>query len=125
MHESSLALNTSSIFNMNEGIWQIQSTSGSSNLYAICENNTSCECQLYCSHCKAYIHKYSCDCIDCAIRWNMQSTYICYVDTFKNRKIHEKRLVLHFMLKMQIFFLLYKFYKQNKSYSFFTRYFFI
>lgn len=70
-HESSIVLNTNSICEKNEGIWLIQSTSGSSSVYTISENNTSCECQLSCSQCKTCIHKYSCDCIDCAIRWNM------------------------------------------------------
>lgn len=69
-HHVSAALNFNSVIPLEEGTWQVPSARGTS-FYVVRENDIDCDCQLRCLPCNACIHKYDCECIDAAIRWNM------------------------------------------------------
>lgn len=43
----------------------------SQQMYYVEKNVERCQCNLICTLCKACIHRYSCTCIDYAIKWNM------------------------------------------------------
>lgn len=72
--------------------WDI--TSSGDDKYKITENNINCKCSLICTECNACIHKYSCSCLDYAVKWNMckHIHYICQhnttntIDTTHNMK---------------------------------------
>ncbi|VEN56571.1 unnamed protein product [Callosobruchus maculatus] len=50
--------------------WQVPSSS-TCEIYLVEEQKVNCDCKLTCSSCEAYLHAYSCSCLDNSIRWNM------------------------------------------------------
>lgn len=50
--------------------WEVLSST-KQEVYTIEEVNKECTCNIICSECNACLHRFSCTCIDSAIRWNM------------------------------------------------------
>lgn len=68
-HEKSVTMDLNKVVQSDES-WLVPSAS-SKEIYIVEEVNSSCTCRLLCNECSACIHKFSCSCLDCSIKWNM------------------------------------------------------
>jgi len=70
-HKTGLTLGMDFVIQSENG-WEIKSCSSNNyETYYISEVYVDCECQLICNDCNVCIHRYSCTCIDSAIKWVM------------------------------------------------------
>ncbi|KAH1027380.1 hypothetical protein HUJ05_000905 [Dendroctonus ponderosae] len=68
--------------------------SSSSKVYFINEVDTDCNCQLRCNYCDACIHRYSCTCMDSAIKWIM-CKHIHLVCMFRAQTTKQQSLLIN------------------------------
>lgn len=40
-------------------------------IYIVEKLQSSCTCKIMCNECGVCIHRYTCTCLDCSIKWNM------------------------------------------------------
>ncbi|ENN71920.1 hypothetical protein YQE_11415, partial [Dendroctonus ponderosae] len=90
-HKTSLALDVSLLITSDEG-WTFKSSS--SKVYFINEVDTDCNCQLRCNYCDACIHRYSCTCMDSAIKWIM-CKHIHLVCMFRAQTTKQQSLLIN------------------------------
>ena len=69
-HISSKNLQIGAIFQVEDGVWNVQSERNAE-IYRIEKVNEECTCRIICEHCKTCIHHYCCSCVDSSIKWNM------------------------------------------------------
>ncbi|KAJ8949050.1 hypothetical protein NQ314_008301 [Rhamnusium bicolor] len=55
---------------IDENGWSVVSTK-CSEIHYIRQNLEECNCNLRCPPCNICIHKFSCSCVDCSVKWNM------------------------------------------------------
>lgn len=71
LHKTSLTLDVNLLIPTDDG-WTIKSCSSNNfEMYFINEINSDCNCDLKCNYCNICIHRYSCSCVDSAIKWVM------------------------------------------------------
>lgn len=71
-HTKSLKMKSEMVLTKAQGCWEVISTSKKPGEgYIIQQVNDNCDCSLICEDCQVCIHKYSCTCVDSAIKWNM------------------------------------------------------
>lgn len=68
-HKISETLDLSKVVETDMG-WIVPSTS-SKEMYVVEELQPQCNCKLVCNYCSACIHRFTCSCLDCSIKWNM------------------------------------------------------
>ncbi|XP_048526625.1 uncharacterized protein LOC109543670 isoform X1 [Dendroctonus ponderosae] len=90
-HKTSLALDVSLLITSDED-WTFKSSS--SKVYFINEVDTDCNCQLRCNYCDACIHRYSCTCMDSAIKWIM-CKHIHLVCMFRAQTTKQQSLLIN------------------------------
>lgn len=68
-HKTSEMLDISKVVAIDVG-WMVPSVSNNE-IYIVEEMQSQCTCKLKCDECGVCIHRYTCTCLDCSIKWNM------------------------------------------------------